>query len=53
MTSFGYPNQKQKNFRICMTTFRNSKFNLNQNNFDPTIKLRTLDKINVHRMYNL
>ncbi len=31
MTSFDYPKQKQEKFRICMTTFWNSKFNLSQN----------------------
>jgi hypothetical protein len=31
MISFGYPKHKQTNFKICMTTFWNSKFTLNQN----------------------
>jgi hypothetical protein len=53
MVFFGYPKHKQKNFKICMTTFWNSKFTLNQNYFDPTSRWRGLDKINVHAVYNL
>jgi dynactin complex subunit len=53
MASFGYCKHKLKNFKICTTTFLNSKFILSQINFDSIVRWGGLDKINVHRIYNL
>jgi hypothetical protein len=38
MAYFGYPKHKFKNFKISTTTFFNSKFILNQNLFDLTVR---------------
>jgi len=53
MVSFGYPKHKQKTFKFAWQPFGTQSLLWIKINFDPTIRWRGLDQINVHTIYNL
>jgi len=53
MVSFGYPNRKQKTLKFAWQHFGTQSSLWVKINFDPTIRWKGLDKINVHKVYNL
>jgi hypothetical protein len=53
MTSFGYPKHKQKALEFAWQHFGTQNSFWIKVTIDPIIKWKGLDKINVHRLYNL
>jgi hypothetical protein len=53
MVSFGYPKHKQEISKFAWQHFGIQSLFWVKINFDPTIRWRGLDKINVHIVYNL
>jgi hypothetical protein len=53
MTSFGYFKHKQKALEVAWQLFETQNSFWVKVNLDPRVKWKGLDKINVHRVYNL
>jgi hypothetical protein len=53
MVFFGYPKHKQKALKFAWQHFGTQSSLLIEINFNPMVKWRGLDKINVHIVYNL
>jgi hypothetical protein len=53
MVFFGYPKHKQKSLKLAWQHFGTQSLLWVKINFDPTVKRKGLDKINVHTIYNL
>jgi hypothetical protein len=53
MVFFGYPKHKLKTLKFAWQPFGTQSLLWVKINFDPMVKWKGLDKINVHIVYNL
>ncbi len=53
MVFFGYHKHEQKNLKFAWQNFGIQSSLWVEINFDPTVRLRKLDKIKVHTIYKL
>jgi hypothetical protein len=53
MAFFGYPKHKQKTLEFAQQRFGTQSLFWIKINFDPTVRWGGLDRINIHKVYNL